>query len=77
MHSHFSEFNYNVETLSHVIVDNGACVITKLRQHLKATTFLSTFLGSLVPVTMMYRLGKATESAILFFYVAIVVVLGI
>ena len=46
MHSHFSEFNDNAETLSHVTVDNGACVTTKLRQNLKVTTFLSAFLGS-------------------------------
>ena len=38
MHSHFSEFNDNAETLSHVTVDNGACVTTKL----------SAFLGSLL-----------------------------
>ena len=80
MHSHFSEFNDNAETLSHVTVDNGACVTTKLRQNLKVTTFLSAFLGSLLSITMMYRLGKATESAILsilFIYVAIVFVWGI
>ena len=77
MHSRFSEFNDNAETLSYVTVDNGACVRTKLRQNLKVTTFLSAFLGSLLSMTMMYRLGKATESAILFIYVAIVFVLGI
>ena len=65
------------ETLSYVTVDNGACVTTKLRQNLKVTTFLSAFLGSLLSMTMMYRLGKATQSAILFIYVAIVFVLGI
>ena len=43
MQSHFSEFNDNAETLSHVTVDNGACVTTKLRENLKVTTFLSTF----------------------------------
>ena len=64
------------ETLSYVTVDNGACVSTKLRQNLKVTTFLSPFLGSLLSMTMMYRLGKATEMAILFPYVAIVFVLG-
>ena len=48
MHSHFSEFNDNAETLSHVTVDNGACVTTNLRQNLKVTTFLSAFLGSLL-----------------------------
>ena len=63
------------ETLSYVTVDNGACVTTKLRQNLKVTTFLSTFLGSLLSMTMMYWLGKATEIAILFLYVAIVFVL--
>ena len=59
------------ETLIYVTVDNGACVTTKL----KVTTFLSAFLGTLLSMTMMYRLGKATEIAILFFYVAIVFVL--
>ena len=63
------------ETLSYVTVDNGACITTKLRQNLKVTTFLSAFLGSLLSMTMMYRLGKATEIAILFLYVAIVCVL--
>ena len=80
MYSHFSEFNDNAETLSQVTVGNGACVTTKLKQNLKVTTFLSAFLGSLLSITMMYRLGKATESAILsilFIYVAIVFVLGI
>ena len=77
MHSHFSEFNDNAETLSYVIVDNGASVTTKLRQNLKVTTFLSAFLGSLLSMTMMYRLGKVAESAILFLYVAIVFVWGI
>ena len=77
MHSRFSEFNYNAETLSYVTVDNGACAATKLRQNLPVTTFLSAFLGSLPSMTMMYRLGKATQSAILFIYVAIVFVLGI
>ena len=48
MHSHFSEFNDNAETLSHVTVDNGACLTTTLRQNLKVTTFLSAFLGSLL-----------------------------
>ena len=76
MHSHFSEFNDNAETLSYVTVDNGACVTTKLRQNLKVTTFLRAFLGSLLSMTMMYRLRKATESAILFIYVAIVFVFG-
>ena len=65
------------ETLSYVMVDNGECVTTKLRQNLKVTTFLNAFLGSLLSMTMMYRLGKATQSAILFIYVAIVFVLGI
>ena len=64
------------ETLSYVTVDNGACVTTKVRQNLKVTTFLSTFLGSLLSMIMMYRLGKATEIAILFLYVAIVFILG-
>ena len=72
-----SEFNDNAKTLSYVTVDNGACVTTKLRQNLKVTTFLSAFLGSLLSMTMMYRLGKATQSAILFIYVAIVFLLGI
>ena len=76
MRSHFSVFNDNAETLSYVTVDNGACVTTKLRQNLQVTTFLSAFLGSLLSMTMMYRLGKATEIAILFPYVAIVFVLG-
>ena len=58
MHSHFSEFNENAETLSYVTVDNGVCVTTKLRQNLKVTTFLSAFLGSLLSMTMIYRLGK-------------------
>ena len=77
MHSHFSEFNDNAKTLSYVTVYNGACVTTKLRQNLKVTTFLNAFLGSLLSMTMMYRLGKATQSVILFIYVAIVFVLGI
>ena len=77
MHSHFSEFNDNAETLSYVTVDNGACVTTKLRQNLKVTTFLSAFLGSLLSMTMMFRPGKATENSILFLYVAIVFVWGI
>ena len=76
MRSHFSVFNDNAETLSYVTVDNGACVTTKLRQNLQVTTFLSAFLGSLLSMTMMYRLGKATEIAILFLYVTIVFVLG-
>ena len=67
MHSRFSEFNDNAETLSYVTVDNGACVTTKLRQNLQVTTFLSAFLGSLLSMTMMYRLGKATKSVILFY----------
>ena len=37
----------------------------------------SAFLGSLLSIAMMYRLGKATQSVILFIYVAIVFVLGI
>ena len=77
MRSHFSEFNDNAETLSHVTVDNAACVARKLRQNLKVTTFLSALLGRLLSMTMMYRLGKATESAILFIYIAIVFVLRI
>ena len=76
MHSRFSEFNYNAETLSYVTVDNGACVTTKLK-NLQVTTLLSAFLGSLISMTMMYRLGKATQSVIILFsYVAIVFVLG-
>ena len=51
MHSHFSEFNDNAETLSYVTVDKGACVTTKLRQNLKVTTFLSAFLSSLLSMT--------------------------
>ena len=77
MHLRFSEFNDNAETLSYVTVDNGACVTTKLRPNLKVTTFLSAFLGSLLSVVIMFRLEKATESAILFIYVAIVFVLRI
>ena len=77
MHSRFSEFNYNAETFSYVRVDNGACVTTKLRQNLQVTTFLSAFLGSLLSMTMIYRLGKATQSVIPFIYVAIVFVLRI
>ena len=77
MHSHISEFNENAETLSYVTVDNGACVTTKLRKNFKVTTFLRALLGSLLSMTMMYGLGKATESAILFIYVTIVFVLGI
>ena len=77
MHSRFSEFNDNAETLSYVTVDNGACVTTKLRKNFKVTTFLRALLGSLLSMTMMYGLGKATESAILFIYVTIVSVLGI
>ena len=46
MHSHFSEFNHNAGTLSHVTVDNSTCVTTKLRQDLKVTTFLRAFLCS-------------------------------
>ena len=57
--------------------DNVACVTTKLTQNLQVTTFLSAFLGSLLSMTMIYRLGKVTKSAILFIYVTIVVVLGI
>ena len=38
----------------------------------KVATFLSAFLGSLLSKTMMYRLRKATERAILFMYVTIV-----
>ena len=77
MHLHFSEFNDNAETLSYVMVDKGACVTTKLRQNLKVTTFLRAFFGSLLSMTMMYSLEKATESAILFIYVTIVFVLEI
>ena len=43
----------------------------------KVSTFLRALLGSLLLMTMMYGLGKATESAILFIYVTIVFVLGI
>ena len=43
LHSRFSEFNVNAETLSYVTLDNGACVTTKLRQNLQVTTFLSGF----------------------------------
>ena len=46
MHSHFSEFNHNAGTLSHVTVDNSKCITTKLRQNLKVTTFLSAFFCS-------------------------------
>ena len=74
---HISEFNENAETLSYVTVDNGACVAIKLRKNFKVTTFLRALLGSLLSMTMMYGLGKATESAILFIYVTIVFVLGI
>ena len=77
LHSRFSEFNVNAETLSYVTLDNGACVTTKLRQNLQVTTFLSAFLGSLISMTMMYRLGKVTQSVILFVYVAVVFGLGI
>ena len=77
MRSHFSVFNDNAETLSHVTVDNGACVARKLRQNLKVTTFLSALLGRLLSMTMMYWLREATESAILFSYIAIVFVLRI
>ena len=77
MHSRLSEFHDNAETLSYVTVDNGACVTTELTQNLQVTTFLSAFLGSLLSMIMMYRLGKATQSAILFIYVVIVFVLGI
>ena len=77
IHSRLSKFHDNAETLSYVTEDNGACVTTKLRQNLQVTTFLSAFLGSLLSMTMMYRLGKATQSVILFIYVAIVFVLGI
>ena len=51
MHSHFSEFNDNTETLSYVTVDKDACETTKLRQNLKVTTFLSAFLSSLLSMT--------------------------
>ena len=37
----------------------------------------AAFLGSLLSMAMMYRLWKATQSVILFIYVAIVFVLGI
>ena len=43
MHSRFSEFIYNAQTLSYVTVDNGACVTRKLRQNLQVTTFLSAY----------------------------------
>ena len=43
VHSHFSEFNDNSETLSYVTLDNGTCVTTRLRQNLKVTTFFSAF----------------------------------
>ena len=72
MHSHFSEFNHNAGTLSHVTVNNSTCVTTKLRQDLKVTTFLRAFLCSLT----QYQLGKATESALFLFYLAIVFALG-
>ena len=76
MRSRFSEFNDNAKTLSYVTVDNGACVTTKLSENLKVTTFLGAFLGSLLSMTKMYQLGKATESAVLFIYVATVFLLG-
>ena len=77
MRSRFSEFNDNAKTLSYVTVDNGACVTTKLSENLKVTTFLGAFLGSLLSMTKMYQLGKATESAILFSCIVIDFVLGI
>ena len=76
MDLHFSEFNHNAGTLSHVTVDNSTCVTTKLRQNLKVTTFLSAILYSLLSMTMMCQLGKAKESVILFIYLAVVFVLG-
>ena len=48
MHLHFSEFNGNAETLSYVMVDNGACVTTKLRQTLKVTTLLKFLINMLM-----------------------------
>ena len=62
MHSHFSEFNDNAGTLSHVIVDNSPCITKNLRQNLKVTTFLrAVCYHSVLSMTMMYQLGKATE----------------
>ena len=48
-----------------------------MRYNKTDATFTSAFLGSLLSMTMMYRLVKATQSAILFISVAIVFVLGI
>ena len=73
-----SGFNGNAKTLSYVTVDNGACVTTKLRQNLKVTTFLSAiFRQFAINDNDVSAVGKATESAILMIYVAIVFVLGI
>ena len=73
MHSHFSEFNHNARTAMPRYIINNTCVTTKLRQNFKVTTFLSAFcMQFLQSMTMMCQLGKATESAILFIYHAIV-----
>ena len=76
MHSHFSEFNDNAGVLSHVMVDNSACVIKKLRQNSRVTIFFSAFFAVCYQWQALSA-GKSTESAIVFIYVAIVFVLGI
>ena len=76
MHSHFSEFNHHAGTAMSRYIINSTCVTTKLRQNFKVTTFLSAFYAVLLSMTMMCQLGKATESAILFIYLAIDFSLG-
>ena len=73
MHSHFSEFNHNAGTAMSRYIINGTCVTTKLMQNFKVATL---FYAVLLSMTMMCQLGKATESAILFIYLAIVFTLG-
>ena len=68
MHLHFPALNHNTGTLSHVMEDNSTCVTKKLRQNPKVTTFVSAFFCSLLSMTMMCQLGKATESATHFFF---------
>ena len=76
MHSHFSEFNHNAGTAMSRYTINSTCVTTKLTQNFKVTTFLSAFLCRFALNDNDVSVGKATESAILFIYLAIVFALG-
>ena len=74
MHSYVSEFSHSPCDFK-PCHSTKQCVTKKLSGSLKVTTFKSAFLCSFLPMDVMYQLGKTTESATLFIYVAIVFVL--